>query len=428
MPVDEMIAEEPVVETEASEPVEEAADIPAEADTAGEAEPAEEQEEEQGEETEEEGTEEAIQDGRKLPDAIKKGLSQLQKLNSPVAKELRRAYMQEQQYKSTFPTPQEAIQAKGFIEQIGGPEGLQELQAEREEWQEIDQSFAEGKPEFVQGLAASNPEAFQKIAPQVINTFAEKFPSEYRAYQDIVAANVVMSIPNIEPALNDLVELHKQLGEYPQFQRAIANVVNGIVGLNDKKTEAQTKRVDPREEQFKQKETQFEQQRRGDFEGQVYNEATSYLQKAMQPEIDRIVAGRKVSEATMKDYQAKVASAVAEALAKVPGFEKQLEANYRTGDRARSVKYITDTYNRILPEAAKVIDPYVRDIPAAAPAKGASATRGATRTASEPGVVMLKEMPDPKELMQTPTMTRDMMLGHGTLKNGKKVQWPAMFG
>lgn len=377
---------------------------------------------------EDEGDKEQVTaDGRKMPDSLKKAIAALKPTSPEAAKEIKGLFFSNQEYRQVFPKPADAIAAKTLIDEVGGQEGIQAIHAEREEWAGIDKGFAEGSPEFVKAIADNNPEGFNKTAISVMNEFASRAPEQYGYYANKVALNTVLQQPGVESGLQVLAKLHEQLGEAPWAQQAIANVVNGIVGLKDKALQFEQKRVDPREEQLKQKETAFETRRRADFEGGIAEKAETYLKEKMQPEIDRIVGNRKVSAATMDDYRQKVQAEVQRRLAALPGFETQLETFYRTGDAKKSAEYIQAQYNRILPEAAKVIDPYVRDIrPSSAPVGDKPATRdnGGQQRSTSAGEVTLKEMPDWDQLdpnwRSQPNATSEMMQGRAVLKNGKK--------
>jgi len=364
---------------------------------------------------EEAAAEEVPADGRKMPDALKKAIAGLKATSPEVAKQIKGLYYANEEFQKAFPTPADAITAKTIIEEIGGPEGVQEIQAEREEWRQIDTDFAEGKKEFVTSIAEGNPEGFLRTAPHVINEFAQRAPDQYQYYANNVALN---TLNNAGLSIDNLASAYHRYADNPQAQAIIAEIHNSLVGLKEKATQFEQKRMDPREEQLKQRETAFEQSRRADFEGRVANDAETYLSSKMQPEIDRVVGGRKVDPEAMKGYQSMVKAEVEKRLGAIPGFADKLEAHYRTGDSKKSLDYIQAQYNRILPVAAKVIEPFLRNI---APAKAAPAAKtAATGKAGAPGEITLKEMPDHSQIDFNQCTVADVMSGHCVLKNGKK--------
>jgi hypothetical protein len=389
------------------------------------------EEPEEGEETEgDEETDEPVEedpaavaaDGRKMPDGIKKALASIKATDPATAKILKSTYFENQEWRAAMGTPTEALAVKDLIESVGGKEGIDSIQAEREEWNQIDQGFAEGKKEFVTGLADGNPEAFLKTAPHVINEFAARAPEQYQYYANSVASNTVMQQPGMEAGLQALSQLHGQLADAPWAQQAIASVVNGIVGLKEKASQFEQKQTEknPREEALNEREKQFETSRRADFETRVENRSFAFLTEKMKPAIESVLAGRKVSSEAMGVYQNMVKEKVALMLGAIPGFESSLEAHYRTGDPQKSVDFVNKYYARLLPEAAKVIAPLVRDIKAS-PAVREKATSAGARPAAA-GEVVLKEMPDREQIDFSKCSVADVISGKAVLLNGKNAR------
>ena len=87
----------------------------------------EDEESPEGEQQEETKPVEAVQDGRKMPDAVKKAFANLKSSNPEAAKTLRATWFQNQDYKAAFATPAEAIALKDKFEMLGGDEGGADL-------------------------------------------------------------------------------------------------------------------------------------------------------------------------------------------------------------------------------------------------------------------------------------------------------------
>lgn len=427
MVMDEVAAPEvdetPIESTELGDDTEsEVADEPAEGE--GAADEASEAEEADQEGDEEEPVEPAAQDGRKMPDGLKKAIASLKATSPETAKQIKGLYYSDQEYRAAFPKPEDAVAAKNLIEEIGGQEGIQEIAAEREEWQQIDADFSEGKKEFVTKLADGNPEGFLKTAPHVINEFAQRAPEQYGYYANRLTLNTMsnagLSLQNLRATYDHFKESN------PEAAAVVAEVYNAMHDMNAKAAGFEQKRTDPREEQLKQREQEFETKRRADFETGVDTQAKKYLTEKMQPEIDRIVGNRKISEATMNDYREKVKAKVNQMLEAIPGIEDKLEAYYRSGNAQKSVEYIQGQYNRLIPQAAKVIEPFVKDINPSAQSRQAPQQRqnGNRPQPSEPGTVTLKEMPTWDQLdpawRSRPEATAELMQGSAVLKSGKK--------
>jgi hypothetical protein len=405
--------EAPAVETPETPEVE--TETPETPEAEPTAEPVEGEETPESEEETEEGNEQVGADGRRMPDSLKKALAAVKATSPEAAKELRGIYFANQEYRAAFPTAADATAAKSIIDEIGGPEGVQEIAAEREEWGNIDKQYAEGKPEFVTGIAESNPDAFVKMAPHVINEWAKRASDQYAYFAQSLTVNMLKNagIPD------QLSKAYEAAAGNPQLQAQIAGVYNSIVDMHEKAQQFAQRRPDPREAQLTQREQQFEQQRRASFEEGVANQAETYLTEKMKPEVERILGGRKIDDEARSTIQSLVTQEVQRRLAEIPGFEQKLEAFYRTGDAAKSAQYVKAQYDRILPEATKkVVAPLYRNIQAAAPVKKAAVA--APNGAPVRGEVTLREMPEWKDIDFTKCTTADVASGWAILKSGKK--------
>lgn len=413
--IDEAAVETPEVEApetaELETPETEAAEVP-EAEAAEPVEPAEGEETEEQEEVE--GQTAASPDGRKMPDSLKKALAAVKATSPEAAKELRGIYFANQEYRTIFPTVADATTAKTLIDEIGGPEGVQEIAAEREEWGSIDRQYSEGSPDFIKNIAESNPEAFVKIAPHAINEWATRAPEQYAYFAQSLTVNMLKNA-----GIPEKLESAYNAAETPQLKAAIADVYNKIVDMHEKAQNFAQRRPDPEREKFQQEKQAFEQQRRASFEDGVAKQAEAHRDKLIDPEVDRILAGRKIDDEARANINRMVNAEIEQQLALVSDFEKKLEAHYRTGDAQKSVNYIKSQYDRIVPEAVKkVVAPLYRNIAAPAPRKPAAQAKPGAQPVR--GEVTLKEMPEWKDIDFTKCTTADVASGWAILKSGKK--------
>lgn len=389
-------------------------------------------EESEGDEGEDDQPEEdkpaevASQDGRKMPDAVKKAFANLKSSNPEAAKTLRATWFQNQDYKAAFETPAAAVAMKQAFEDIGGTDGVAQIQSEREEWAQIDQAVAEGK---AAELLAGNPEMLTKNAVGVVNEWAKTAPEQYRYYADTVAVNTIQAtglpdeLASVYEQLGQFVAQNPELKAYIQpFQTKIAGAYNKIVDLHERAKSYETKRTDPREEALKQKETAFEEQRRADFETRVAGEAETYLGGAVDKAIDALLNGRKADADQREIFREKVQSEVQKRLGQIPGFSTALESHYRTGDQKKSFDYIKQQYDRILGtgKAASVIEPLLRNINQKVTTKPNGTGKPNGQRPAEAGSVSMREMPGWDQIDWSKTTTADVAQGKAVLTNGKR--------
>src|SRR5579862_3523190 len=79
-------------------------------------------------------------DGRALPKDIQRALKALRETpeNASVARALNDAYWREQAFAKVFPKPADAQAAKATLELIGGPEGIEKMQADLRSMELVD--------------------------------------------------------------------------------------------------------------------------------------------------------------------------------------------------------------------------------------------------------------------------------------------------
>lgn len=397
-------APEPEGEEESTEPVE------------GEESEGDDDSEEESESEEEEKPSEVVQTGRNMPDALKKGLAALKSSNPEAAKLIRAQFFQNQDYKALFPTPAEAAALKTQFEDIGGPEGIKQIEEERQEWAAVDQAVSEGR---AADLLKDDPELLTKNAVGVVNEWAKTAPEQYGYYQNLVTANKIESL-GLQSGLAELYGYLKDAD--PAAAKYVASLHDKIVDVREQAMKYEQKRTDPREEALKQKESAFEEKRRADFEGSVATEALSYRDKAIDKAIEGLLNGRKADDAQMKHYRKLVSEEVGERLAKIPGFDAQLEAQYRTGNRAEAVSWLNKQFDRIINggKAADVISPLLRNINPQKTAVKSAGAKSASKTSNDPGSVVLNDWPDHNTIDWNRTTSADVAQGKAVLLNGKR--------
>jgi hypothetical protein len=111
--------------------------------------------------------------------AIEKSLNKLKTTDPVVAKELRKEVFQNREYRNVFPTPQEAVQAREIIEDLGGPDGVAAVKQEVADYAAELTRMSDGDPEAVEMLAKDYPDGLVKLAPLALDKMANINPAEY---------------------------------------------------------------------------------------------------------------------------------------------------------------------------------------------------------------------------------------------------------
>jgi hypothetical protein len=385
-------------------------------------------------------------DGRKLPDDVKKAIKAIQATNPNAAGKIRDGLFELQAIKAVFPTVGDAATAKEFIESVGGPEGLQSLRSDLDAWQAIDQAYAEGSPDFVKGVAESNPEAFAKMVPNAVNLWAEKNPDLYGIYANSVAVNTLMGQPGVEAGLGTLQELHNLLANpewmqqsgpaaVPFIQRAIASVINGVVGLRERASELQQKqqqKPDPKIQQFEQQKQQWEQKVQQEFEADLTSKRDAYILDKAKPWIEQATAGLNLPEGFRDIIDEKLPAEVISRLAKLGDFDQRLDSLEKTRNGKDALAHYQRGIDKIIQAATETVTKrYTRGAtPAAASqkppvvsAKPVVPLPVAKATVRSTGPLQLKSPPDMGQIDRAKTPNTDFLLGRAVLKDGRQVTW-----
>jgi len=124
-------------------------------------------------------------DNGKLSKAAKETIDKLKIENPQLAKAVQRALFTEDRLRRELPGGfKDLAGLREKIEQLGGDEGIQNLQGELNGWKEFDAQYTAGDPKVLEFLTET-PEAeaaFLKIAPAAFEKFRQVHPDGYSAY------------------------------------------------------------------------------------------------------------------------------------------------------------------------------------------------------------------------------------------------------
>ena len=119
--------------------------------------------------------------GKPTPQALKNAFDKLAEGDKKIADHLRGRYFKAQEYERLFPTPKDALMAKETLETLGGEEGLEQLQQERQQYAAELAMFAEGNPKLLDDLIADSKDGFIKLAPEAFDRLRSIDPQLYNS-------------------------------------------------------------------------------------------------------------------------------------------------------------------------------------------------------------------------------------------------------
>ncbi len=172
----------------------------------------------------------------KLSETARAQLDKIKAENPRLAREMRSALFDRKTLLSKVPGGvKEALATIEAYEAEGGSEAVQQIKGELDAWKGLDADFQAAKPQFVDDIAAGNPEAFTKLAPHVMAKFAEMAPDVYSHEvskvfaADMAANDVALNMRLLQREISALPEANR--GPVQQLWNALAGYVDRVNGL-----------------------------------------------------------------------------------------------------------------------------------------------------------------------------------------------------
>jgi hypothetical protein len=334
----------------------------------------------------------------KLSETARAELDKIKAENPRLAREMRAALFDRQALLAKVPGGvKEALATIEAYEAEGGSEAVQQVKQELGQWKDLDADFQAGRPEFVNDIAAGNPEAFTKIGPVVMAKLAEIAPDVFSHEvskvfaQDMAANDVVLTMRLFQREIAALPE--ESRGPVQQLWQQLAAYVDRVNGLAKAapKTEAKPSAANPTGNlDMDQREHALTIQEFGAERARVYNSVT-------EGEFKKQLGGRKASETQISAIRELFDSRLDKMLRSDKAHTSKVDRFLAAKDKAGYAKHVAAAYRAKAPlameQAFKAVMPGkpgpVAAKPAAKAAAGAAkapttAVTGFTRSATKP--------------------------------------------
>lgn len=331
---------------------------------------------------------------------------------------LRDAAFGAQQIKKEFPQGglKEAIQYRDVIKQNGGLQGIQDVKQSVQDYDNLDQLYTEGKPEFVQQIAQGDPDAFERMVPLAIEQFSKQSPEQYQHVMSKVLINTLDSagFPQI------LQELYKTgTDEAKALIQQAWDKIEGYRGLASKIPE---KKVDPERQKLETEKQTWAQQKMQDVEAGVNRRSVEHRDSLIAKELKPFANWQDLDDDRKSAIIREVRARTAKLVNADEGWKNQRQRLLQNGDAegvARLEKqFLDEQIPNIVPRVAKLF----WSNPGKPTAKPGIQTNKPAVIAPK-GFQMMKSAPDSNKIDRRAT-TRDMVMNNqAILVGGQKVQW-----
>lgn len=355
-----------------------------------------------------------------LSGPIKKAIETLKASDPQAARALRDLYHQQEAFKKEFPGGLKEVQAlKTTFEEIGGSEGIQAIQAERQEWQDTDSKLAAGDASVLDRIIKLSPEGFTKLVPGALDKLAA---TDRDVYNHTLAGPFVATLDSwqLPATLDTLIEnLSQVVGEnnQPLLARevqALQKLAAQVKGVKDLANKVPTKSVDPERQKLEEDRKQFQQEKQSAFRKEVDAETQKYAAAKYDALIaEESKAGIGIPEKGTRSYAnmlKEIDGEMAREMAKRPGLLQKLNSYDATGKKQELVTYLNSEFEKVAPKVVqRVAKEWMSPNKTAIPAKKQVAS---TNT----GTTKLKEPPTPDQIDWSKTKREDTMNGRAYLK------------
>lgn len=361
-------------------------------------------------------------EGNKLNEKVKNYLTELHKADPRTAADIRNGLMQNQAIRAVLPGGvQEAKQLKAFKEEIGGEEGVQELRTNTEEFNSLIEAYNSASPKFIDELINANGESFQKLAPSIIDKFAEMDPGGFGSYVSNVWQNDMLR--------NKVEMIVDRIGDFlPQDNERSTQAFNALKAYFKRiedfaskpvNSPIQKKEPDNREVEFQKKEESFTRK-------QWESEESSKHATLFQSTLSGLVGNRTLTAEQRSTINGWYRLKTDELLKAKKDFNTKTEKYFTSKDQKGYQRYQESIRKEVTPQALKyAVDKVLRPTTGVKPVPAPNQPpKPGTPAPARPdaGYKMLSKAPTHDQL--SPRTTPDMIRANkAILSDGTRVQW-----
>lgn len=369
----------------------------------------------------------AAEDGRQIPTALRQHLANLaaKPETQALAKQIKADFFALRAYREVAPSPKDVIALKEFQDSIGGPEGLEAIEAERSEWASLDEQYSNGDPKFIENIAAESPEAFEKLVPHALSQFEKQNPEMYEHLMARVMANTFNVRGGVADLVQKAIDGAKSLNN-PALNEVLGGIQSWLRYFDEKAQKIPEKKIDPERQKLEQERTAFEQEREQAFVTQLQGQVTGYTQNEVKRLLTGHLGSRTIADDDLVVFYNNVIQYITPLLNGDKAYTDRSQRYLQAKDADGAVKYAKEKMAAILPNAvAKVYKRFysigaggkVQAKPQAAPAGKAPATP------APQGWVRVQGPPKVEEVDHGKTSQSMKWASQAILRNGKKVFW-----
>ncbi len=354
--------------------------------------------------------------GKPTPQALKSAFDKLAEGDKKIADHLRGRYFKAQEYERLFPM------AKETLETLGGEEGIEQLQQERQQYAAELAMFAEGNPKLLDDLIADSKDGFIKLAPEAFNRLRSIDPQLYNSvalggFSDILkSSGFPDGLNTMAAGVAELVD-HIQNGRQNEAFNASRNLAAWFAKFKEMAGAGRPKQNEPdeRAKQLDQREKEIQSKQENDYRQGVNSQLNSEVIKPLlQKHLAPLMKGRTLTPQQKSRLETQIYGDIT----------KEVQSDKRFQDKRRALGERHDTkgiLNLFRPRMEEIIPKVVKSVWTELGFSGA-ARPAANGNGQAAAIVTSKPRTEDVDWTHDKGKLR-FMRGEATLKNGKIARW-----
>jgi hypothetical protein len=360
--------------------------------------------------------------GKPTPQALKSAFDKLAEGDKKIAEHLRGRYFKAQEYERLFPSPKDALMAKETLETLGGEEGIEQLQQERQQYAAELAMFAEGNPKLLDDLIADSKDGFIKLAPEAFDRLRSIDPQLYNSvalggFSDILkSSGFPDGLNTMAAGIAEMVD-HIQNGRQNEAFGTARNLAAWFSKFKEMAGAGRPKQNEPDErvKAIDQREKELQKTEENNYRQGVNSQLNSEVIKPLlNKHLAPLMKGRTLTPQQKQRLETQIYGDIT----------KEVQSDKRFQDKRRALGERHDTkgiMNLFRPRMEEIIPKVVKSVWAES-GFGGAARPAANGNGNQASIVSGKPRPEDIDWSKDKGRTR-FMSGEATLKSGKIARW-----
>lgn len=362
----------------------------------------------------------------RLSEKTKAELDRIKAENPKLAREMRAALFDRTVLAQKGLTVKQALETIEAYDAEGGSEAVQQVKEELGAWKSLDEDFQAAKPQFVDDIAAGNPEAFTKLGPVVMAKLQEIAPEVYshevsKVFAADMAANDVMLTMRL---------LQREIGLLPEESRGeVQKLWTQLAGYVDRvNTMARTAPKQEAKPNPAAAPSELDQREQALRTQEFTSDRTRVKDAITETEFTRNAAGRKLPEEKISTIRELYESALDRLVKSIPGHTAKVDRFFAANDRTGYRKHMEAAIRSKAPEAMAQAfrRAGVGNKPGPQPGKPTAKPAPAGKPVTTPGFTRVATKPEKNQINWTATAAARRTKEDAdkyVLRDGSKVIW-----